>query len=466
MKFPVAVGCLLSFFTVVSCTSAGKDNALETGSDNDIDSASTDSVGFETDTGATTGQFTFVAVTSNAIPTVGVVRWILNGVTPDSAKIEFGATPAYGMEVAVDMNEPDYRTLLLGLKKESAYHFRVVAQSAGETFVSDDQVLTTGPTLSVARPIIEVVQPSKVENGFIVLASYMGGAGILQTPQALIYDDDGDLVWFHKSTLTDSSRARMSYDGKWMALIPVNNTGDKGRIELVSMDGTKEKKFEISQAAHDLTPTDDNTFAFLAYEPDSLIGSMMTSTCAKAVEVDLDGNTRLIFDSATLWGSDCHGNALRYSADDGLFTLSEYNKNAIVAFDKQGNVKWVTRNNGDWTTQHGHQLLAGNRLLLFNNGGHFSMSNLTSSALEFNVDGDGNVTPVWSYSVEGLGTPTLGDVQRLPNGNTLISYSNSAVIHEVDADGGLVRSWDFGQTAFGYVVWRPTLYGPPIDLLL
>ena len=49
-------------------------------------------------------------------------------------------------------------------------------------------------------------------------------------------------------------------------------------------------------------------------------------------------------------------------------------------------------------------------------------------------------------------------MQRLPNGNTLITYSTDGVILEVDP------SWATVQTltgSYGYADWRETLYGPP-----
>ena len=311
---------------------------------------------------------------------------------------------------------------------------------------------------------MQVQQPDKADPGFIVMATYTSG-GFGQNPMALIFDNDADLVWGAQSSLADSTRARMSYDGKWMAIISSNNMGNAGGIDLFSMDGdaSKNKKFNENAAAHDLTPNEDNKFAFMEYVPGQA-GMAYTTGCAKVKEIDLDGNTSLIYDTAEVWGSNCHGNALRYSADDGLYSVSDYEHNEIAVFDKSGNLQWVTQNNGTWNKQHGHQLLAGNKILIFNNGGDFSNPNLQSTALEFSYDGSGNLTKSWEYTSSGLGTPTLGDIQRLPNGNTLVAYSNKAIVHEVDPSGGLVRSWDFGQTAFGYIVWRPTLYGPPIDL--
>jgi hypothetical protein len=96
-------------------------------------------------------------------------------------------------------------------------------------------------------------------------------------------------------------------------------------------------------------------------------------------------------------------------------------------------------------------------LLIFNNGGGGSASSHifefklaeTSSAISF--------TTVKDFSGGGS-SGTLGDVQRVANGNTIITYSNSGLILEVDS------SWATVQTikgSFGYSDWRPTLYGPP-----
>jgi hypothetical protein len=50
-------------------------------------------------------------------------------------------------------------------------------------------------------------------------------------------------------------------------------------------------------------------------------------------------------------------------------------------------------------------------------------------------------------------------VQRLPNGNTLATYSNQGVIHEVDAQGNLVQ--EITGPAVGFSMHRESLYGAP-----
>jgi hypothetical protein len=70
-------------------------------------------------------------------------------------------------------------------------------------------------------------------------------------------------------------------------------------------------------------------------------------------------------------------------------------------------------------------------------------------------------TRVWEYD-GNASTPVLGDVHRLPNGNTLVVYTSRGTIHEIDEDQQLVRSmvWGLGG-AVTYVQHRASLYGPP-----
>jgi hypothetical protein len=70
-----------------------------------------------------------------------------------------------------------------------------------------------------------------------------------------------------------------------------------------------------------------------------------------------------------------------------------------------------------------------------------------------------NATLKWFYE-ETQRSGILGDVERLPNGNTLITYSDTGVIYEVTETEDLVQSLTASQN-FGYSSFRKTLYGPP-----
>jgi hypothetical protein len=80
-----------------------------------------------------------------------------------------------------------------------------------------------------------------------------------------------------------------------------------------------------------------------------------------------------------------------------------------------------------------------------------------SNALEFGLDG----SLLRTFTSRG-GTDFIGDVQRLPSGNTLIDYG--VLIQEADADDNVVLEIDAGTRYFGYVEFRQSLYGLPLDI--
>jgi hypothetical protein len=109
---------------------------------------------------------------------------------------------------------------------------------------------------------------------------------------------------------------------------------------------------------------------------------------------------------------------------------------------------------------HGHQVLDNGNFLFFNNGTYRSAT--PSLVLEYSLSTSGTMqaTQVKSYaSSTNAHSDSLGDVQRLPNGNTLIVFSNDGLIEEVDSSWNVVQTLQ--ASSFGYADWRETLYGPP-----
>ena len=70
-------------------------------------------------------------------------------------------------------------------------------------------------------------------------------------------------------------------------------------------------------------------------------------------------------------------------------------------------------------------------------------------------------TEIFRYD-PGIFSVWYGDVQRLPGGNTLVTFSIAGVIHETDPDGNLLM--EIRGDIFGYAEWRSALYGPPSDI--
>ncbi|HKW83374.1 MAG TPA: hypothetical protein VJN68_06430, partial [Burkholderiaceae bacterium] len=103
--------------------------------------------------------------------------------------------------------------------------------------------------------------------------------------------------------------------------------------------------------------------------------------------------------------------------------------------------------------QHGHQLLDDGLLIFANNGAGAS----ASQAIEYALDG----TERRRFASGGF-TANLGDVQRLPGGNTLITYSNQSLIQEVDGNGKVVLEIKVAGSSLAYSLWLADLYAPSL----
>ncbi len=396
-------------------------------------------------------RFDINASLSPAIATVGIVEWTFDG-EAEAATIEFGLTEAYEMSAPVDLSEPSFRTLLLGMKPSTEYHFEIRVTSGGTLVRSGDNTLTTGPVINgLNPPNLTASFPEDRVGGFFVFGMF--NEGTASSIIACILDADGDYVWWHEASIPNVARARMTFDGKYMVLVPVSSVASPGAMELVSMDGTWSEVLDMPNVTHDWTPTPDNEVAFISVDKQNL----EPEPCG-TIEVfspTLSTETEVVFDTSTIWEPPCHANALRYSATEDIFTLSDLIHDQIIGISRNGEHLWTANPNGDlWTMQHGHHL-TDDHLIVF--------TNQTSEVLMFPFDDELVETPSWSYS-SIYSTMHLGDVQQLPNDNLVVTYAEDGIIREVSPDGEPVQTFSLGQNVPGYVSWRETLYGPPDDI--
>ena len=393
----------------------------------------------------------------NAPSTVGIVEWSVDVTDLTSAHIEFGLTSDYGMLAPVNLSESGYRTLLLGLKPTQIYHFRIIASDGTTSYASDDYTLDTGAaTNAVEIGSFEVLNEEKRERGFTV-ASYWSGTG---SAVAFILDADGEIVWAYDTGISGGiARARMSEDGQHMWVITASNSG--GALQRMSMDGLSGETYAQTVGSHDITSVSGSTMAYIDYGE---------SDCDSIFEIELSGETREVWDSQQWFssigsgggaGGRCHGNALRYSAAEDVYTFSDVSTDVVVV-GRAGEFSWglADRVSGGveaWGGRnHGHHLLDDSFVIFANTGGDGG----ASAVVEYTLEGE----EIWRYD-SGDGSANLGDVQRLPGGNTLVTFSNDSVVHEVTSDKELVLRWTGApSTRIGYILWRQSLYGPSPDI--
>lgn len=398
-------------------------------------------------------KFNNVAATlSPKIPTVGIVSWAtdLAGVT--KAEIDFGLDDKYGMTAPVDLKEPSYRTLLLGMKAAKTYHYRIRATGAGGTCVGADNTITTGANNGGQSVTLTPPAAPKAFGGFLLLSNPADGG-------ASIVDKDGDTVWYY-ATNSDTSSVRLSYDGKYMWTLRANCCTDTGaNVHRISMDGMTDEDLssKFTGANHMLEILPDDTVAFFSY------GS---NGCDDLKEYSpTTGTVKTIVNTGKANGStkSCHTNQVQYSPKDDTLVFSDLSSSSVTKVKRTGETVWVLNGAKStlgtlWTgVQHGINILDVDRLLVFNN---------PSTAIEITIDvAAKKATKVWSAKAP-TATPILGDVQRLPNGNTLIMPSSSGSGVEVDAMGAVVQSYRTSNGNYGFIEKRATLYGPPIRMHL
>jgi len=389
------------------------------------------------------------AMMSAAPGTIGIVTWTVNVGSLTEAHIDFGLDTSYGMTAPVDLALADHRTLLLGMKPAKLYHFRVVARDATTTYISSDHTVMTGAaatTVSISR--FQVMNAAARKRGFIVTSYWQGtGAAV-----PFIIDGDGDIVWWGRGGPSGGiARAVMSADGKNLWMTSASNNG--AAIQRMTMDALTAQTYTGTIGSHDLTPVSGETMAFLEFGE---------SDCDSIYEIDPSGTKREIFESqGVVQTNGCHANALRYSQKEDVYTFSDVRQDVFVV-SRAGAVQWrlsqrVTGGAMAWGgVQHGHHLLDSSIVIFANNG----TSATASAMIEYSLTGQ----ELRRFS-SGDFSANLGDVQRLPGGNTLVTFSNDSVMKEVDPQGNVVLQVDGANgTRFGYALWRETLYGPPPDI--
>jgi hypothetical protein len=401
---------------------------------------------------------------SQLIPTVAIVEFTVTLEDVDSAFVEYGPTTDYGLRAPVDPAQPGFRTVLLGMAPLTQQHYRVTMESAGQSCTSQDFLFTSGPVPDeFPRPHVETSDSSAVAKGFTISEQLAGE----QAGQIFVLDQDGEIVWFYRSQLSTVSRARISPDGQFMYGLSLNESGTDGAVVRIAMDGSSEEVLDAPAAHDDFALTPDGSLVLI----ESGSNGCDELSLFSAGESERIFRVRDAYPSGVAVGNDdahCDVNTVLYHAEDDSITFSDLANNAIVKVSRSGELLWVLGGTfsdydgagAEWERQHGHQLLDDGHVLLFSNGPAGQRSPATAIEVQLN-DNQSTARVAWSYE-SWRSSDAFGDVQRLPNGNTLVTVSDEAALQQVDSDGNVVQELSFSFGArLGYSEFHETLYGSP-----
>jgi hypothetical protein len=484
-----ALLCALAALPLAGCGS-GDTSADKNGSGGSGGSSATGGSGGSAATSGTggvtgtEGLFTVDVTTSDKIATVGIVNWSIKKPI-DSAYIEFGRdTSAYEYKAPVDLGQPMYRTLLLGMKADTQYYARITAQGGGQTYASMAYPVKTGflpnglPTFTVTDHDAAALYAG---GGFTVNCTGLstggfggpdpGGTGGASQSYAFIFDKDGDQVWAYEltdTTVAGCSRARMSVDGNYLWAANFNNASTLGAVLRIPMDGLADPtSIAIRARNHDLAFLPNGHLLYWEQQNGGgYVGGSEGPDTIREMDPDTLAVTD-IYDEMTDFADQinlkgAHTNQVNYIPELKAISFS-LRHTSTIGLISYPTVKLLaafggpvtTFSNMTWTIQHGHDVHA-DHLWIFNNQG----TSGASSILGFKYDiASATATPTLTYN-SGTSSGAFGDVKEQPNGNLFVTYSTAGVFHEITQAGDLLREVKTSASC-GYSEHRATLYGAP-----
>ncbi|MCK6504271.1 aryl-sulfate sulfotransferase [Myxococcota bacterium] len=406
---------------------------------------------------------------ADAVSTVVLVEPAEDTAPWTSARVEYGAHGALDRSLSFDLSQDPVPPLaLVGFKPGADVRVRVVVDEGGRTRESEEQTITTGP----APSWLPTVQVDVDDGGEHVLGDYVVTSVVTSPPTAVLLDRDGDFVWWAElEGALQVGRVRLARDGRGVLAMPINVEGESERgLIRVDWDGTDQGDVVVPGAHHDFVELADGTLGLLSEEErevgeDILAGDLVVEQAPDGTQTtiwnawdDLDPATT---PSGLLPPDWTHANVLVYDQqrDDWLVSLMGTRAIARVGRDGSG-LRWLFGGEvGDFqdasgetdliARQHVFELVDGG-LVLFENG---MPDAPVSRAVQWSLDEEQlRAEEVWSYTPDpSLWCFSLGGLDRLENGDTLVTFSVNGRIDEVDAAGNLRwrLSASLGGT-FGY----------------
>lgn len=425
--------------------------------------------------GGKTGIQDIEAEVSPVIPTVVNVRWTTD--EPTVSYVEYGDDETYGGQTPVESEATtDHEAVILGLLPEVDARFRVVVPDEESPTYSDAQTVTTG-ALSNEAPQLDVTGGGQDQFTIVPILGASTGPAIV--------NQNGQIVWFYPDHRgLDVYRARLSRDGRSMLYNAASVSGDPATdsaLIRVSLDGTEETATPIELLAHDFVELPDGTIGMMVVEYRDVDGTPIRGD--QIVEIAPDGTQSVAwsawdcFDPAVDIGTDqdigwTFGNALDYDEAADAYRISLRNFSTIVQIDRAtrtcpirfgSTAANVTPSPADATFLHEHQSQwIDGSILVFDNDGASGESRVT----EFAWDGSASTAErIWSYTANpSIFTFVLGDVDRLPGGDTMVDWAVGGQIDRVAPDG--TPTWQVNTPmgyAFGFFNVLSTLYNGGAD---
>ncbi len=432
-------------------------------------------------------------------PIPGSYQYELQIVEDDGSPMPFqGADPVFSGVSATPLPR---RVVTSGLAWGGDYAWRVRGITDGSPTAWSGVRRFEVAELPADLPLPTVTGPEgggHIEPG-VTLFNVRSGSGIFAGGYGLAVDQEGNIVWLHfrDGGLND------------LRLLPNGNllydTGNPiaggGIAEIASIDGEVVWQSPEGGVHHEASPMPNGNIM-------ALVNDTLVTEGEGGEELIWQGNRLVEWDYETkeiVWewsefenyslldfdefegpaGDWTHSNSVFYNPDDNSVYLSARNLSRVTRIDYDtGEIVYNMgfdmpsgeTDFGDnlFSYQHAPELQPNGNMVLYDNGNRRDHEevippNGTSKAIELAFTYDEFGIPVDAEIVWEWTCPTynqaLGDADRLPNGNTLVTCGVEGVVYEVSPAGEVQWSIGYPDIAFpGLLMYRaervPSLYVP------
>ena len=431
-------------------------------------------------------SFTGVSWEETTIRTVLRVTWETG--QGSDVQVLFSAEDAQVEQTtAPELEGSPGEVLLVGLPQQVDISFRLVADQDGDAVCSDLYQATTGPLPSGLPALdVQIADGTETSPGFVVVPINDDQA----TWQAII-DRFGRYVWASNQVSRDS-RVRLSLDHESVLyLVPGKTDGSVAPgIGRMDMDGTISNFYSFDDVWVDFVELPDGTLlvlqedirsmddqgverlfrgdALVELPPDGAATTLWSSFDAYTPDLSTEYMITLASDGREVedWS---HCNGLAYSQDDDRIFITSSQFQAVFAVDHAtGDTLWaLSQDSDDWNTDHSVPLFsAPHSVQPLENGGMLVFNRFLdfqncSNATEIQLNEETRVATVTRImeSEDCIHVSYLGSAERLPDDNTIISWSSAGQIDEFQPDDTVSLRINLplgGQ--FGFATWVDSLY--------
>jgi arylsulfate sulfotransferase len=413
---------------------------------------------------------------------------------------------------------------VLGFRPDRLHTLEVTAisaEGARTTAVTPLEAVTSPLPADFPGLELAVSAPAMIEPGVTLFSAPGNGRGYL-----IMVDSTGEVVWYYQGTPRPWDARRLD-DGNILHI-----TDDRLEAQEIDMLGNVVRHWhaakstsiagsvpvEIDSFHHEIAKLASGNYLTISSELRSLDGypTSETDPTPRAepfdvvgdviVEFEADGTIagewslfdiidpyRVAYDSfggfwSSFYGSGIdwtHGNAVIHDPADDTFIVSLRHQDAVIKFDRSGELAWILGPHENWEAPwsahllsltspgavwpyhpHAPQLTPSQTMLLFDNGVHRASppdpavpdDELYSRAMEVAIDPLAmEVEQLWEYDAgQSIYTAIVGDADLMPEtGNVLVTFG--AIVRD-DPDEPAARLVEVTRESPAVEVWDLHIY--------